>query len=104
QFPADRPFVSSQVAQPKPSCTVVTGEIASAFSQPSIERSKSPPSARSQHPGNASIEADREAFLSGFHPLLVRSHASGHLRRPAARRRSAFRTPLPEQVWAPAPE
>ena len=45
-----------------------------------------------------------EAFLSGFHPLLVRSHASGLLRRPAARRRSAFRTPLPEQVWAPAPE
>jgi hypothetical protein len=30
--------------------------------------------------------------------------ASGLLRRPAARRRSAFRTPLPEQVWAPAPE
>ena len=30
--------------------------------------------------------------------------ASGPMRRPAARRRSAFRTPLPEQVWAPAPE
>jgi hypothetical protein len=30
--------------------------------------------------------------------------ASGHLRRPAARHRSAFWTPLPEQVWAPAPE
>jgi len=30
--------------------------------------------------------------------------ASGPLRRPAARRRSAFRTPLPEQVWGPAPE
>jgi len=30
--------------------------------------------------------------------------ASGLLRRPAALRRSAFWTPLPEQVWAPAPE
>jgi hypothetical protein len=30
--------------------------------------------------------------------------ASGLLRRPAARHRSAFWTPLPEQVWAPAPE
>ena len=38
---------------------------------------------------------------SGFYPLLVRSHASGHIRRPAARRRSAFRTPLPKPVWAP---
>ena len=45
-----------------------------------------------------------EAFVFRFHPLLVRSHASGHIRRPAARRRSAFRTPLPNQVWAPAPE
>ena len=38
---------------------------------------------------------------SSLYPVLVRSHASGHFRRPAAHRRSAFRTPLPEQVWAP---
>ena len=38
-------------------------------------------------------------------PFLTGSvTASGPMRRPAARRRSAFRTPLPEQVWAPAPE
>jgi len=38
-------------------------------------------------------------------PFLTSSvTASGPLRRPAALRRSAFRTPLPEQVWAPAPE
>jgi len=38
-------------------------------------------------------------------PFLTSSvTASGLLRRPAALRRSAFRTPLPEQVWAPAPE
>jgi hypothetical protein len=37
-------------------------------------------------------------------PFLTSSvTASGLLRRPAALRRSAFRTPLPEQVWAPAP-
>ena len=45
-----------------------------------------------------------EALVSRFYPLFVRSHASGHIRRPAARRRSAFRTPLPKRVWAPAPE
>jgi single-strand DNA-binding protein len=44
-----------------------------------------------------------EACLSV--PFLTSSvTASGPLRRPAALRRSAFRTPLPEQVWAPAPE
>jgi single-strand DNA-binding protein len=38
-------------------------------------------------------------------PFLTSSvTASGLMRRPAALRRSAFRTPLPEQVWAPAPE
>ena len=63
---------------PSRSCTAVAGEIASAFLLPSIERSKSPQSARGQHPDNASFEAGHEAFLSGFHPLLVRSHASGH--------------------------
>ena len=53
---------------------------------------------------NTSVNADHEALVSRFHPYSVRSHASGHIRRPAARRRSAFRTPLPNQVWAPAPE
>ena len=52
----------------------------------------------------ASCYAVHEALVSRFYPLFVRSHASGHIRRPAARRRSAFRTPLPKQVWAPAPE
>ena len=53
---------------------------------------------------NSSGYADHEALVFRFHPYSVRSHASGHIRRPAARRRSAFRTPLPNQVWAPAPE
>jgi hypothetical protein len=50
---------------------------------------------------NASCSAGYEALVSRFYPLFVQSHASGHIRRPAARRRSAFRTPLPKQVWAP---
>src|ERR1017187_1002788 len=53
---------------------------------------------------NTSVYADHEALASGFYPYYVRSHASGHIQRPAARRRSAFRTPLPNRVWAPAPE
>ena len=64
-------------------------------------------------------DAIHEALISSGSPLLVRSHASGQFRRhitpsrkdhaagdpdSAARRRSAFRTPLPKQVWAPTPE
>src|SRR6204780_5867580 len=56
------------------------------------------------HAGNTSVNADNEALVFRFHPYSVRSHASGQIRRPAARRRSAFRTPLPNRVWAPAPE
>lgn len=49
-------------------------------------------------------DAIHEVLVSVVSPLLVRSHASGLFRRPAAHRRSAFQTPLPKQVWAPAPE
>ena len=56
---------------------------------------------------NASSGSQRVAFFKRVSPVQFLAGsvtASGLLRRPAAHRRSAFRTPLPEQVWVPAPE